>query len=190
MAKKRIFVALDLSKKARAEIQKIQNELKRLNQKVHLRWVDPDIYHLTLLFIGHIDEWQLRQVTAALKLIAGKFQALKFRLGHLDAFPDKSKPAMIHITVESESKKADRLYNNAANELIKLRIINNIKPWRPHVTLARNKNKKAVQGFRTIDVQKVTWKSGNINVFESRLRADGPQYILLDQIKLGEDLKQ
>ena len=50
----RAFIAIELSQKIKDKIEKIQAELEKYN--LSLRWTKPKNLHLTLRFLGDIEE--------------------------------------------------------------------------------------------------------------------------------------
>ena len=50
----RTFIAIELDAKLQAELQKIQEKLKEVGADV--RWVKPENIHVTMKFLGEIDE--------------------------------------------------------------------------------------------------------------------------------------
>jgi 2'-5' RNA ligase len=63
----RAFVAIDLCDEVRAEIRELQDLLKKSSAK--LSFVDPGIIHLTLKFLGEVDEPTIEKAIEALRVI-------------------------------------------------------------------------------------------------------------------------
>ena len=63
----RLFVAVDLPEEIREKIRECQAELKTGKGRVTL--VNPDQIHLTLKFIGEVDEQTAEKIKEALKNI-------------------------------------------------------------------------------------------------------------------------
>jgi RNA 2',3'-cyclic 3'-phosphodiesterase len=63
----RTFVAVDLPGEIREEIRKIQQDLRQCRARLTL--VDPGIIHITVKFLGEVDERDLEPVSRALKEI-------------------------------------------------------------------------------------------------------------------------
>jgi RNA 2',3'-cyclic 3'-phosphodiesterase len=97
------------------------------------RWVDPGNYHLTLRFIGEVDEGLAGDIDEALmKIRAPRFQVTLAGIGHfgdrmLWAGVDKSPPLM-HLRDKVESA------------LVRLGLAPETRRYAPHVTLARLRN--------------------------------------------------
>ena len=102
------------------------------------RWVDPGNYHLTLRFIGEVDEGLASDIDAALVQIrAPRFALALAGVGHfgdrmLWAGVDKSPPLM-HLRDKVESA------------LVRLGLAPEMRRYAPHVTLARLRNASAAK---------------------------------------------
>ena len=97
------------------------------------RWVDPGNYHLTLRFIGEVDEGRASDIDEALARIRAKrFEVTLAGVGHfgdrmLWVGVDKS-PPLIHLRDKVESA------------LVRLGLEPETRRYAPHVTLARLRN--------------------------------------------------
>ena len=97
------------------------------------RWVDPGNYHVTLRFIGDVDEGMAADIDAALAQIrAARFDLVLSGVGQfgdrmLWAGVEKS-PALLHLRDKVESA------------LVRLGLAPETRRYAPHVTLARLKN--------------------------------------------------
>src|ERR1700730_10720543 len=106
------------------------------------RWVDPGNYHLTLRFIGEVDEGMASDVDAVLLHIQAKrFDVALAGVGHfgdrmLWAGVEKS-PPLVHLRDKIESA------------LVRLGLEPETRRYAPHVTLARlrNANEAKLQEF-------------------------------------------
>jgi 2'-5' RNA ligase len=97
------------------------------------RWIDPENYHLTLCFIGDIDDRSARDIAEALDGI--KRRALAVEIDGLDAFGG-ARPKALYARVEPSEPLIDL---QAAQErlLRRLGMRMESRQYTPHVTLAR-----------------------------------------------------
>src|SRR5262245_66409051 len=63
MARTRTFIAIDPGKEIRARLVAVQQKLARTGAEV--KWVEPENLHVTLLFLGEVDERDLPAVCKA-----------------------------------------------------------------------------------------------------------------------------
>lgn len=103
------------------------------------RWVDPDDYHVTLRFIGDVDNATADRFDEALEKIAG--QPFEMTLDGVGAFGGR-KPRAVWAGVSANGALADlrRANENAAQ---KAGLQAETRNFHPHVTLARLRGAKA-----------------------------------------------
>jgi 2'-5' RNA ligase len=97
------------------------------------RWVDPGNYHLTLRFIGEVDEGLASDVDAALLHVQAKrFDVVLAGVGH---FGDR----LLWVGVE-KSPPLVHLRDKVESALVRLGLAPETRRYAPHVSLARLRN--------------------------------------------------
>src|ERR1044072_2404874 len=97
------------------------------------RWVDPQNYHLTLRFIGDVDDAAARDVTQMLGGV--RRRPFEISLNGLDEFGGK-KPRAVFATVAVNGALAD-LQTEHERILQRLGLPPEQRKFTPHITLAR-----------------------------------------------------
>jgi len=98
------------------------------------RWVDPEQIHLTLRFIGEVDELVFRDVEAALDEVrAPSFEMALKGVGH---FPPRGEPRVLWVGVE-KSAALVQLHDRVERALVRAGVEPERRRFSPHVTLAR-----------------------------------------------------
>ncbi|MEO6708063.1 MAG: RNA 2',3'-cyclic phosphodiesterase [Planctomycetota bacterium] len=124
----RAFLAIDLPPQARAHAARMQQPLHEIRG---IRLTRPEQCHLTLKFLGEIDDRQREQCIEALSLV--RQPPFQLSLTHLGVFPNERRPRVIWLGVCDEpalrtlASTVDRATNTIAAD----------KPFAPHITLAR-----------------------------------------------------
>ena len=103
------------------------------------RWVDPENYHLTLRFIGDVDEPTARDFTSALGMIEAT--PFELRLDALGSFGGGKPRAIFASFAPSEGLEVLRRANERAAREAGLPPEG--RNFKPHVTLARLKGARA-----------------------------------------------
>jgi len=126
---KRLFVSLDLP-------DGVAKSLVRLNPGVSgVRWLAPDQFHLTLAFLGNV-------VAAAEEKLCAKLRAIQFAsfflpLHGVGCFPTRGRPKIIWVGVGRGHPHLFQLHKRVTDAALAAGIETDLRPWRPHVTLAR-----------------------------------------------------
>lgn len=176
----RVFIAIDMPEEIRIRMNEVQDHLRACAAK--MTFVDPSNTHMTLKFIGEID---LR----TLEKIRGSFAAL-----HFDPFPvtisgvslnPRKRPRIVWAEGEDAGCGA-RIQEEIDEMLSPYGIEKELRPFRPHVTLARIKKYDPSLNSVVRDVEKVsfgTFDVDRIYLKESILTPEGPVYLTLDEVK-------
>ncbi|MGH7610792.1 MAG: RNA 2',3'-cyclic phosphodiesterase [Candidatus Dormibacteria bacterium] len=96
-----------------------------------LRAVDPGGPHLTLRFLGHCPEEQLRLAERRAQEVAKRFQPFAVELGAWGCFPERGQPRVVWLGPARGREELGRLAQGLALEGERS------TPFRPHLTLAR-----------------------------------------------------
>jgi len=127
-------------------VGKIEEETRSF---VRGRWVDPKNLHVTLQFLGEINNQQALSVLKNLQEIAQKYKPFRIKYRALGVFPDRKKPRVLWIGVSRGEDKLKAL----ANEVSKMNRVAGIRPegrpFHAHVTLCRIKeaDRKKLSSF-------------------------------------------
>ncbi len=126
----RLFVALDLPDALRAELAAMCHGVR------DARWVAPDNIHLTLRFIGEVDNARLPDIVAGLKAV--RVDPLALALAGAGHFETRRRVHTLWIGVD-KSAALDELYRRVESALVRSGLDPERRKFSPHVTLARLK---------------------------------------------------
>lgn len=182
----RTFIAIDLPGQLR---KKIVIASRRITKGLDIKLVEEENLHLTLLFLGEIDEKEKERVLGVLgDLRSASWRGgIKLRLGKVEIFPDDKKPSGTWVNVEGEKEKLFSLYKKIVDELLKKGITPEERNLRfsPHITIGRFKDKirrKELEGEGELEGQKFIVEK--ISFFQSQLTAKGPKYTKIGQFEV------
>ena len=179
----RLFTAIDLTVDVRAELARLQDELRPLTETA--RWVSPDSIHLTLKFIGETAEKRIDEIDGALRGI--KWKQFPMTVRGVGFFPGAGSPRVLWAGVEAPSIPDLALEVDARLE--RLGLEREKGKLRPHLTLARarenrldttliNAAKKcASREFGSFPVER-------FSLYQSTLKASGAVYTRLKEYPL------
>jgi 2'-5' RNA ligase len=93
--RRRLFVAADLDDTARAACASVA---ERLRAKPWFgKWVPPENYHLTVAFLGGVDDERVAEIIAALRAVAPRIEPVEVPLDTVGAFSSERKPRVAWV---------------------------------------------------------------------------------------------
>ena len=127
----RAFIALDLSSEIREEIGKIQADLRQCRAKLTL--VNPEIIHITMKFLGEVDEKDIPAIIRALEDVRSE----PFTIGVNGVGVNNPRsPRVVWARIDPvEGCKA--LNDRIETALEPLGFVREKRPYTPHATIAR-----------------------------------------------------
>jgi 2'-5' RNA ligase len=178
----RCFIAVDLPEEVKKDLGKIQGEIPK-EGKILL--VNQQILHLTLRFLGEMDDSQADKIKGALKTL--KINKFKARLSGIGMFPSEAFIRVVWAGLEP-AEKFREIHEMIDKELDKIQISKDER-FESHVTLARVKFVKDKKDFtekiKQIKIQPIEFNVEKISFKKSTLTEKGPVYKDLAEIKLA-----
>jgi len=168
----RVFIALDLPRKAINEIKKVQEIIKR-KKLFDGKLIESENVHLTLKFLGEIDEDKIKKVRQKLKEI--KFDDFEVNLGDVGIF---SKRFIKIIWIKLLGKGVFELQKRIDEKLEEL--FEKEFRFMSHITIARVNRVYDKRGFldyiKKIKIKKIKFKINKFFLKKSELFPSGPVY--------------
>lgn len=174
----RAFIAIDLEPEIKESLRSLVRDLRA--SRADIRWVSGEGMHLTLKFLGPIDEAQALAVKEILKDIAARHHAFPLRVQGTGAFPGETSPRVLWVGFAAEPELL-ALQGDLEAALEARGFERENRSFTPHLTLGRVKGpervakamdellKRREEAFGAMIVRKVT-------LFESFLRPEGAEY--------------
>ena len=148
--------------------------------KLRPRFVKQEQLHVTLKFLGDVDQEQVAEMSAAVTEAAADCSCLRSRLVGMTAF---SSPARARVVVAELSDEAGRLGELAARieqAAVGLGVEADNRRFRAHVTVARIKRPGNVSGWLQVPVEQAAPTAfEELVLFRSVLGREGPTYTRL-----------
>lgn len=189
----RSFIAIDLNPDVRRRLSATQDLLREVLPKEPIRWVRPDGIHLTLKFLGDQPPDRIESIQARLRDWAGEGTPLDLRIGGAGAFPDASRPRVVWVAVEEPSGRLQEWVDRLEAGLEGLGIRREERPFQPHLTLGRIKDRLSPSGLAALTKQLAALQGESmvdlhvetVCLFRSELRPSGAVYTILATAHLG-----
>ncbi len=177
----RLFVAVPLPEAVRERLAGLRTGLPGA------RWVSADNMHVSLRFVGEVDEGVAEDLDAALSAVHGP--AFDLSLAGVGCFQSGRRVRVVWASVDG-SAALTHLHGKVESAVVRSGFGPEGRKFKPHVTLARLKNTpvgkvsgflEAGHGFSAGPVP-VT----RFTLYRSHLNRDGAQYEALADYPLGD----
>lgn len=189
MEKIRAFVAIELSEGVKKELAALQRELKAAGSDV--KWVKTDNVHLTLKFLGNIDEDQLEEVKAALDKVGSNNKAFTINLFKVGCFPKLGFPRVVWLGIDKGCGETEAIADELEGELAKAGFEKEKRSFSAHLTLGRVRSPKGrnklVEKIKALDFKpSAETEVTKLTLFKSTLTPQGSIYTPLHEAALGK----
>jgi 2'-5' RNA ligase len=135
----RTFIAIELASPIIQALTRRIQYLRTLSPSV--RWVDPASLHLTLTFLGDLDDAQLASATDAALTAAAGSRPFRLAIGKLGFFGPPTRPTVVWAGVIGDLSSLHRLQDNLTQEQGRRHLPDqdhhHHHSFSPHLTLAR-----------------------------------------------------
>ena len=151
----RLFIAVEIDEPARiaaAEaIERLRAELSRRGARLDVRWVPADKLHITLWFIGEVDDARAAAIVTAVQP-PFPYEPFDVRLSGLGAFPPSGAPRVLWLGVSAGQHGLAALHAETGARLRPLGFEAERRPYSAHLTVARVKDTSRGSGPIVRDV--------------------------------------
>jgi 2'-5' RNA ligase len=152
-------------------------------QEHHLpgRAVPPGNWHLTVRFLGMVDQTVMERLIAELDQsdLGGSFQVA---LGGIGAFPRPAKASVIWLALAKGSERLSELNEIAEEASQAVGLAPEDRPFAPHLTLSRLRPEMDVRAdlaaYRPVPFR---WNAGELVLYESHMGRGGAVYEPLEK---------
>jgi 2'-5' RNA ligase len=189
---KRIFTAVDISAKVRCKVSDYIDELRREFSDLRVGWERPEKLHLTLKFLGDVDDGQLQDLNDAARETAKRISAFDLRVSKTGVFASAKNARILWLGVEDETgslPKLNELLESACEEKGFLR---EKRSFKPHLTIARirepRQSKELIERHLQNDFQSNEFTISEIVIYQSQLQKSGSVYAVNSKHELRRNL--
>ena len=180
----RLFIAVELPDEVKEKIAGLVSELKK--EVAGVRWVEGKNLHLTLKFLGWVEDKKMGEVNALMERAAKGCGGFKAKVEGAGSFPEGKPPRVIWVGFSEGSDKLKSLAEGIEKLFSHAGYRQEEKEFASHVTIGRVKeagnireklagSKKAAFGEFFI---------GALALMKSELTPQGPIYEKLKEVKL------
>ena len=187
MARIRTFVAIEATDEIRAAGQHLIHQFAQRAPGV--RWVAPQQIHLTLKFLGDVDEREIYGICSTLERLISRIDHFQVECRDLGAFPSSDRPRTLWMGIRDQTGQLADLQGRIEETLMPLGFPRETRQFHGHLTLGRIRRQPgdtlrtllashAVDEFGILPIDEVV-------IFASELTKEGPHYTPLGRCCLA-----
>ncbi len=185
---RRCFIAVSMSEAVISSVEKLLSTLKTAGADV--RWVSTESMHLTIKFLGEIDEQQVDEVKEVLKEVVFSHSPFTFKVVGVGGFPNLRRPRVVWAGVSS-SKELVSLHRDIEAGLSGRGFEPGVRDFIPHLTLGRIRSSGSIDQALSVLEKAGNCVFGKVEVrdvilMESHLSPAGTKHNDLFAASLGE----
>jgi 2'-5' RNA ligase len=181
----RTFVAINFSPSVRDDIHDSLADLRAAGLAV--RWVDADALHITLSFLGELDDARVSRTRAAVRVAAARHDPFLIDVAGIGVFPHWRAPRVFWLAVRP-AEAVCSLQHDVERALGDAGFASEDRTFTPHVTIGRANGRVEVdrEALQRLTARcAATSEARTVDVMSSRTFASGPRYEPIEAVPLG-----
>ena len=180
----RTFIAFDLSEEIKLELKRLQKELK--TTEPDMKWSNPQNIHLTLKFLGEVNEEKIKEIKQLLDEVSSKIKPFEITLDKIGSFPSLDRMKVVWVGIDKGSKNAIETANLIEDSCEKIGLFKEERKFSAHLTLGRVKSGKnkiiLKEKILSLEVRPLKHTIDKIILYKSTLTREGPIYDSLYEV--------
>lgn len=183
----RSFIAIELPETVKSALAELQQEFE--NCGADIRWVKPDNIHLTLKFLGNIEEKSVEKIVKTIDGICNKYAAFSLEVRGTGVFPNIKSPRVLWVGIIGNSV-LEGLQKELEDGMASIEFERESRKFTPHLTLGRfratvkkEKLLDKIESYKNSSFGLIDVKS--ILLMRSVLKPSGAEYAKIAEIPLA-----
>jgi len=128
---RKLFIGVGVDARGNAAIDRIIRSYTNQN----IRWTPRENRHITMLFLGHVDDENLPDISEEMRDVSARYAPFDLVFDEVNVGPTPHRPKVLWLT-GPDNEDATRLHDDLERALLS-HIRSEKKRFRPHITLAR-----------------------------------------------------
>lgn len=191
----RCFIAVELDDAVQSALGRVQDRFRRdLGQNANsLKWVRPENIHLTLKFLGDVDDPLIPQVCTAVSGVAEQYEPFDFEIANPGCFGSADSARVLWVGIGAGHERLIPLAEAVDAAMNELGFAAEARRFSAHLTLARIRNVNLGRQVHQLVARSKPLRVGiqgvgQLTVFQSELSRAGPCYTAMHHAPLGAKL--
>lgn len=179
----RLFFCVELDEETKRALEELMSRLRP--HCGNAKWVARENLHLTVRFLGEVEEGRVGELEALAQTVAGEFSAFALELEKLSAFPSPRRARILWVGPARGGEEFVELMKRVEEEVRKLGFKPETREPAVHVTLARLKIPRDLSGIiGKTTVEPLRIEVRELTLMRSTLRPEGPIYTPVFRVPL------
>jgi len=173
---KRVFVSIDLPSEVKAQLKYLQRPEIR-----PVKWMKPDNFHITLNFLGELNESQIQEATKILEYVSNLGERFVLKLVAFQAERD-----MLWLIPENHAKLFE-LQGVLKDRFEDIKLgKRERRGYSPHILFAKTKTGRRFE-WEMDNFQALSYAVDRVNLYESRLTPESATHILIKSFPFSDE---
>lgn len=189
MQRHRIFIAINLPEDIKKELADYQEKWPEMP----IRWTKKDNIHITLIFLGYLNDEEIIEVCKITKETAIKEKSFLVSLIKICYGPPKKMPPRMIWAIGKRSEEFTALRDGLKKSLLSsgvVRFLSSKREFFPHITLGRIRQMewRRIEPEERPEIEEdinLSFEVESIDIMESILKRGGPEYTVLESVPLA-----
>ena len=185
----RTFVAVNLDETLRARLAEAQRLLKESGADV--KWTDPRGLHITLKFLGEVEESRIPEIGAAIGKALEGCGPFQLKLRGAGTFPSDAAPRVVWVAAAEGEAPLARMAGRLEEALEPAGFAREKRPFAAHITLGRARSprgrERLAEGVRALAAEELgEMVVERAALMKSQLTLQGAIYEPVEEFGLAE----
>ena len=185
----RSFIAIQLAPDVNRHSTRMLQRLRQSNDGI--KWVPADNLHLTLKFLGDVDNTEVPGVCNVIHRVCSHHAPFHLDFGGTGGFPSLERPRILYAGVNDASGTLTKIVSQLETSLAELGFKQEPRDYIPHLTLGRTRSNSRLANSDVIArlaAEENTVLGGmlvtSLQLVASFLDKSGPTYQIMDTVPL------
>lgn len=184
----RLFVAIELDDTVRTALARVQTSLA--DSCPGVRWVRPELLHLTVKFLGEVPDGQVMEAARAVERAGAACEPFDLAASICGCFPERGAVRVVWVGHPQPNDALAACVNAVEEQMAAAGFPPEARAFSPHITLGRV-NEDRTRGRLRTEVQAMKLKPlsqtvNSLTLMSSVLGRGGPSYSAVSKSKFGE----
>ena len=186
----RCFVAIEIPCAIQDRLAKVQDILRKGIRQAS--WGNPKKLHLTLKFLGEVEQTELDTIEAAIEQVTMNHAPFAIEVGGIGAFPNLTRPRVVWCGVKVGAAEINELAREINLKLDRCGYPRDERTSNPHLTIARIKGRMDLRPFadtfnRYEEIEGASTTVREVTLVRSQLHLKGAVYTPLKSCRLNTE---